>query len=141
MICDGLNRSIGSYLEVDNLKYDLINASIEFLEREPGCTNELIIYLKDFISIDGINYQNYSIELTNKIKLYGLNGIVCFIMKNEFDNIMSVGESMDFIFSLDIIKDSLNMKYFTNNYKKIENFYLFQILMKSIKNFKIIEFY
>tara|TARA_X000000368_G_C22474887_1_gene469354 strand:+ start:63 stop:488 length:426 start_codon:yes stop_codon:yes gene_type:complete len=141
MYCGNISKSIGTYLEVEEFKFNLLNAGIEYLSSNSKEVTDLIDYLKDFISIEGICYQNYSIELTNKLKLYGLSGIISFIMKNEFDNVISFGESMDFIFSIDLIKDNLELKYFINERKKIENFYLFQILMRSIKNFKVIELY
>ena len=80
-------------------------------------TDELICYLKDFIGIDGINYRNYSLELNNKLKLFGLEGVVAFIMKNENNNVMSVGEAMDFVFSLDLIKEYIDFKYFIKDEK------------------------
>ena len=67
--------------------------------------------------------------------------IVTFIMKNENNNVMSVGEAMDFMFSLDLIKKYIDIKYFIKDEKIIENFYLFSILMKAIKKFKVLEFY
>ena len=92
-----------------------------------------MLFKKDFIGIDGINYRNYSLELNNKLKLFGLEGVVAFIMKNENNNVMSVGEAMDFVFSLDLIKEYIDFKYFIKDEKIIENFYLFSILMKAIK--------
>ena len=141
MYCENISRSIGTYLELDEFKFNLLNASIEYLSNKDKELIDLINYLKDFISIEGICYQNYSIELTNKLKLYGLSGIISFIMKNEYDNVITFGESMDFIFSVNLIIDNLSLKYFLNESKNIENFYLYQILMKSIKNFKVIEIY
>lgn len=141
MYCENISRSIGTYLELDEFKFNLLNASIEYLSNKDKELIDLINYLKDFISIEGICYQNYSIELTNKLKLYGLSGIISFIMKNEYDNVITFGESMDFIFSINLIIDNLSLKYFLNESKNIENFYLYQILMKSIKNFKVIEIY
>lgn len=141
MYCGNMSRSIGTYLEVDKLKFNLISASVEYIIDHGNEVKDLINYLEDFISIDGIRYQNYSIELTNKLKLYGLSGIISFIMKNEYDNVISFGESMDLVYSIDLIKDNLDLKYFMNRNRKIENFYLFQILMRSIKNFQVIELY
>ena len=141
IVCHDETKSIGTYHEVELLKKNLINSSILFLGTDMLETDEMICYLKDFIGIDGINYRNYSLELNNKLKLFGLEGVVAFIMKNENNNVMSVGEAMDFVFSLDLIKEYIDFKYFIKDEKIIENFYLFSILMKAIKNFRVLEFY
>ena len=81
---------------------------------------------KRFYRNNGINYRNYSLELNNKLKLFSLEGVVAFIMKNENNNVMSVGEAMDFVFSLDLIKIFIDFKYFIKDEKIIENFICFQ---------------
>lgn len=141
IICYNETRSIGTYHEVELLKKNLINSCILFLDTDILETDDIICYMNEFIDEEGINYRNYSLELNNKLKLFGLEGIVTFIMKNENNNVMSVGEAMDFMFSLDLIKKYIDIKYFIKDEKIIENFYLFSILMKAIKNFKVLEFY
>jgi len=141
IICYNETRSIGTYHEVELLKKNLINSCILFLDTDILETDDIICYMNEFIDEEGINYRNYSLELNNKLKLFGLEGIVIFIMKNDNNNVMSVGEAMDFMFSLDLIKKYIDIKYFIKDEKIIENFYLFSILMKAIKNFKVLEFY
>ena len=63
-----------------------------------------IDYLQDFISDYGIVYSNFSLDLNNILSLYNLNGIVTFIMKNDNNNVMSPGESVDFMCSIDRLK-------------------------------------
>lgn len=139
VICNNISKSVGTFNEVDLLKKNLIDASIKVLRMEDD-TNDYIDYMKGFLDNNEINYSNYSMEYNNILKLYKLNGIVIFIMKNENNNVMSIGESIDFMCSIDYIKDYINIKYFNGN-KKVENFYLAEIFMNSIKNNKLVEFF
>ena len=144
IICSNLTKSIGSYKEVEILKIDLLKATIQFLELEEEQdenTLACISYLKDFISFGEIIYSNYSLDLNNILSLYNLNGIVTFIMKNENNNVMSPGESVDLMCSIDRLKKYINEKYFVNNFKSAEKFYLSEIFMQSIKNFICVEFF
>jgi len=144
MICSDLTKSIGSYIEVDLLKKNLIEASINLLrmdEEKDENIEKCINYLKDFISDYGIVYSNFSLDLNNILSLYKLNGIVNFIMKNDNNNVMSPGESVDFMCSIDRLKKYINEKYFINNIKKADKFYLSEVFMISIKNFICVEFF
>lgn len=139
VICNNISKSVGTYHEVDLLKKNLIDASIKVLRTEDD-TDDYIDYLRGFLDYDGINYSNYSLEYNNILKLYKLHGIIIFIMKNENNNIMSIGESVDFMCSIDYIKDNIDIKYF-NGDKDVENFYLAEIFMYSIKNHELVEFF
>tara|TARA_B100000768_G_C11280685_1_gene378400 strand:+ start:3405 stop:3851 length:447 start_codon:yes stop_codon:yes gene_type:complete len=144
IICSNLTKSIGSYNEVGLLKKDLIDSTIKLLkidEVQDENTLRCINYLKDFISDKGIIYSNFSIDINNILSLYNLNGIITFIMKTENNNVMSPGESVDFMCSIDKLKKYISKKYFVNNIKSAENFYLSKIFMLSIKNFICVEFF
>lgn len=138
VICNNISKSIGTYHEVDLLKKHLIDTSIKFLRSEDE--EELIEYLEQFIGNNCINYANYSFEYNNLLKLNKLEGIIIFIMKNENNNVMSVGESIDFMSSVDLIREHMDRKYFEGE-KKIENFYLADVFIQSIKNNNIVEFF
>lgn len=139
VICNNISKSVGTYHEVDLLKKNLIDASIKVLRTEDD-TDDYIDYFRGFLDYDGINYSNYSMEYNNILKLYKLYGIIIFIMKNENNNVMSIGESVDFMCSIDYIKDNIDIKYF-NGDKDVENFYLAEIFMNSIKNHELVEFF
>tara|TARA_B110000977_G_C11079570_1_gene492467 strand:- start:67 stop:513 length:447 start_codon:yes stop_codon:yes gene_type:complete len=144
VICSNLTKSIGSYNEVELLKKDLISAAIKLLKIEENYDENIkrcINYLKDFILDDGILYSNFSIDINNILSLYNLNGIVTFIMKTENNNVMSPGESVDFMCSIDKLKKYISKIYFINNIKSAKEFYLSEIFMLSIKNFICVEFF
>ena len=144
VICSNLTKSIGSYNEVELLKKDLISAAIKLLKIEENYDENIkrcINYLKDFILNDGILYSNFSIDINNILSLYNLNGIVTFIMKTENNNVMSPGESVDFMCSIDKLKKYISKIYFINNIKSAKEFYLSEIFMLSIKNFICVEFF
>lgn len=144
VICSDLTKSIGSYTEVDLLKKNLIESAINLLRMDEDLDENVEIcidYLQDFISDYGIVYSNFSLDLNNILSLYNLNGIVTFIMKNDNNNVMSPGESVDFMCSIDRLKKYINEKYFINNIKKADKFYLSEIFMLSIKNFICVEFF
>ena len=144
VICSNLTKSIGSYNEVELLKKDLISAAIKLLKIEENYDENIkrcINYLKDFILDDGILYSNFSIDINNILSLYNLNGIVTFIMKTENNNVMSPGESVDFMCSIDKVKKYISKIYFINNIKSAKEFYLSEIFMLSIKNFICVEFF
>lgn len=147
MICNDKVKSIGTYQEVYNLKKVLIESSVKYLiTMDSDYIDDddrivLIDFIKNFILNEEINYSNFSLDLLNKTKLFNLNGIITFIMKNDNNNIMSVGDVVDFLCSLDKILVNIDLKYFNENILKIENFYLYETFIESLNNNKIIEFF
>jgi hypothetical protein len=78
------------------------------------------------------NYSKIDPKYNDKLKMFGIYGIIPIIEHSDYDGFYTSGEAEDFMDVLEIIYKYIPASDFYDDEVKLENYYMYHVMKKSI---------
>jgi len=137
LYCNGVSQKVGSYTNVQKIRYLLLAGIKYYLEMEHDEHENEIHYIMSLMGKrNQVLYNNYSHGKTMELGPLKVKGLFSFILHSDSDGTLCSYEAKEFLKSWNIVKDYMDEEL--KDYD--DNFYLHSVFQESVDSDETITF-
>lgn len=137
IVTKNISTRVGSYSSVHFLRAEMIIAATKYLKQFDKCEEAKLAkkILENSVNLENSCPVNYSeFDKLKTIDDDELVGLYYWVNHSDCDGFITSTQAKSILITLEKIYEYINVRYFTNETIKLENFYLYDILKDSVDN-------